>query len=201
MKRKTIIQSSLFIVAALWAVGVGVGLKILGDYSNTPGATASSPTQWPKSTQLSLQKEQATLIMFAHPHCFCTRASLTELEHIMQKAKNNTAAWIVFLQPQGVEQGWEKTESWQMAQRIPNAMVITDTGGVEAARFGALTSGYTLLYNSEGKLIFSGGITLARGHAGDNAGERRVLSLLETGQADQHSHSVFGCPLHEGVSR
>jgi hypothetical protein len=44
-------------------------------------------------------------------------------------------------------------------------------------------------------LIFSGGITGSRGHAGDNAGEMTLVSLLTRGQADRSGTSVFGCPL------
>ena len=37
-------------------------------------------------------------------------------------------------------------------------------------RFGAETSGQTLLYDRDGRLLFSGGTTGSRGHDGDNAG-------------------------------
>ena len=38
--------------------------------------------------------------------------------------------------------------------------------------------GQTLLYDAGGTLIFSGGITGSRGHAGDNAGEAALVALL-----------------------
>jgi len=66
---------------------------------------------------------------------------------------------------------------------------------VEARRFGVETSGQTLLYDAGGRLIFSGGITGSRGHAGDNAGEAALVALLTSGQADRRATSVFGCPL------
>ena len=57
------------------------------------------------------------------------------------------------------------------------------------------TSGQTLLYDRRGSLIFSGGITSARGHRGANAGEAALVSLLASGRADRNATSVFGCPL------
>ena len=41
---------------------------------------------------------------------------------------------------------------------------------------------------SEGALLFSGGITGARGHAGDNAGRARVLALLNDAKAERRGH-------------
>jgi hypothetical protein len=78
-----------------------------------------------------------------------------------------------------------------------NVTVVMDDNGTEADRFGALTSGHTVLYSPAGHLEFSGGITLARGHVGENPGQRRVISLVSTGRADSNGHEVYGCGLHD----
>jgi hypothetical protein len=44
-------------------------------------------------------------------------------------------------------------------------------------------------------LIFSGGITGSRGHAGDNDGEQALLEALTHGGGARATASVFGCPL------
>ena len=63
------------------------------------------------------------------------------------------------------------------------------------------TSGQVLLYQPSGRLAFSGGITPARGHSGDNPGSDAVLSLVrrEARQADgvPVTCRVFGCPLFD----
>ncbi len=56
--------------------------------------------------------------------------------------------------------------------------MLRDDDGAEAKRFGAETSGQTLLYDERGTLAFSGGITGSRGHAGDNAGRASLLALI-----------------------
>jgi hypothetical protein len=54
-----------------------------------------------------------------------------------------------------------------------------------------------VLYNSDGQLLFSGGITGARGHEGDNAGEDLVIAGLN-GQNVGFQHTpVFGCSLQD----
>ena len=53
---------------------------------------------------------------------------------------------------------------------LPDVTVVRDDMAGEARRFGAVTSGQTLLFDTQGNLLFSGGITAARAQAGDNAG-------------------------------
>jgi hypothetical protein len=70
-----------------------------------------------------------------------------------------------------------------------------DQGGREAGLFGAATSGQTDLYDAHGTLKFSGGITAARGHAGDNAGRDALAAWISTGTAHRPGAPVFGCAL------
>ena len=62
----------------------------------------------------------------------------------------------------------------------------------------ASTSGQTLLFDRDGDLIFSGGITGGRGHSGDNAGRDAIVSLVESGESTLDETPVFGCSL--GIS-
>jgi hypothetical protein len=73
--------------------------------------------------------------------------------------------------------------------------VVRDDDGRHAKQFGAATSGQTLLYDQDGALVFSGGITGARAHAGDNLGRQSLVALLNRQPAARTGTSVFGCPL------
>ena len=75
-------------------------------------------------------------------------------------------------------------------------LVDRDADGVEAARFGAKTSGQALLYAADGRLLFHGGLTPSRGHEGDNEGLRRVTAILD-GKAARDESPVFGCSLRD----
>ena len=57
------------------------------------------------------------------------------------------------------------------------------------------TSGQTILYGADGTLLFSGGITGSRGHAGDNDGRAGLVALLTRAGRGQTRTKVFGCPL------
>ena len=65
----------------------------------------------------------------------------------------------------------------------------------EGAALWAETSGYVVVYSPSGELLFHGGITAGRGHAGDNSGEQAILSLLSTHEAPTRQTRVFGCAL------
>lgn len=185
----------LVTACAAWALMIGVGLGFLWSYENTPGPTAAPPSRWPSDSRIQLATDRATLIMLTHPHCPCTRASISELARLMAQAQGRVTAYALFLKPVDSSEDWEKTDLWQSAASIPGVTVVVDDDGVEAQRFHAATSGQTVLYDAEGHLLFSGGITGSRGHSGDNAGRSAIVSLLNIGEAERAETAAFGCPL------
>lgn len=185
----------LTVVLLLWAGAVGAGFGYLVAYSNAPGMAGESPRHWPAGSTIQPNGARPTLMMFIHPKCPCTLASLEEFSRILARCKGLADMYAVFVRPPGVGGGWEKARNWSTAAAIPGIHMVVDEDGVEARRFGATTSGHVQLYDAEGNLKFTGGITGARGHAGDNAGADAVRSWLRHGFADRRRTVVFGCPL------
>jgi hypothetical protein len=184
-----------FAASALWLVVISSGLFLLAAYKQSPGERQASPRHWPENNAIPLGTERATLVLFAHPRCPCTRATLGELEKIVARCPGAVTPWIVFFTPSGAGDEWRQTDQWDSAASIPGAHVLADPGGALASRFGALTSGQVLLYDTRGELVFSGGITAARGHAGDNAGADAVCAYLLHGARPGYETPVFGCSL------
>lgn len=180
---------------ALWLLTVAAGIGILWNYESTPGVAAAAPVRWPAASRIKPAADGATLVMSAHPRCPCTRASVGELARLMTQAQGRVTAYVLFVRPPAFSEGWEQTDLWASAAAIPGVTALRDDEGVEAGRFHAATSGQTALYDAAGELIFSGGITGARGHAGDNAGRAAIVSLLTAGEAERRDAPVFGCPL------
>ena len=180
-----------------WFAGIAWGLQKIQIYSATPGTAAVAPLSWPGSRLVARDPGRATLVMFIHPQCSCTRASLAELDTILEKAGGSLGAWVVVLEPRGMSDDWSRSRTWEAAREMRGVTVVMDEEGTEAARFGGSTSGHVVLYSASGQLAFTGGITAARGHVGDNNGRERILSLVATGSADSNSHEVFGCGLHD----
>jgi hypothetical protein len=186
-------------VGVAWIATVAFGLTRLWTYESTPDAPARAPAAWPADTRVARAAGLPTLVLFAHPRCPCSRATLGELAKLMTECRGRLTATVLVLRPSGMASGWERTDLWYSAARIPGVSVITDPGGVESRRFGAATSGQVVLYGANGTLLFAGGITESRGHEGDNAGQSAVTSLVlgSTSSAPAHPvHTpVYGCPL------
>jgi hypothetical protein len=178
----------------LWAVVTACGFAILLRYKNTPTPNDGLPPErWPAETRLAPASDRATLVLFAHPHCACTHASVSELARLTARVSDRLAVRIVIVSPPGVDGGWDDTELARRAGLVAGAIVTRDQGGMEAARFNAAVSGLTVLYDAGGRLRFAGGITSARGHEGDSFGLQRVRAVLAGEAPDRADAPVFGC--------
>jgi hypothetical protein len=188
-------------LVAVWIAAVAAGLGAVWRYEARPGTSGGTPETWPAVAGVALDGTRATLVLLAHPHCPCTRATMTELEAIMQRANGHLSAYVLFLEPADAGEEWRRSELWERAARIPSVVRMWDVEGRIAAAFGAKTSGETALYSTDGRLLFRGGITSARGHVGDNAGESAIVALALGRPAPVDDGPVYGCPLEDPAQR
>ena len=183
----------------LWlAAGVG-GAAYLADYAARPAPLAEITPIWPSDTTITRQPGRSTLVMFVHPKCPCSRASLRELERLLVTASGAMDATVAVIQPPNTHEAWPRTDIWQSAKDIPSVHVVLDREGQEALRFGAHTSGEVALYDAAGNLVFHGGLTPARGHEGDNAGSAAIVRWIRH-QPSAICSPTFGCPLAESMA-
>lgn len=188
------------VLGTIWLAAAAAGLWVLWRYDSTPGEAARAPEEWPAASTLARASDRPTLVMLAHPQCTCTRASLGELAEAIARAHTPPRTYVLFMTPTRMADGWERTDLWRTAAGLPGVTVVRDVDGRTAREFGTSTSGQTLLYDVHGRLVFSGGITGARAHAGDNAGRQSLVALLNRAPAAASGTSVFGCPLfHSGT--
>lgn len=191
------------VVGLLWATAVTFGVSRLWKYDATAGAAARAPEAWPAGTRISQTAGLPTLVLLIHPQCPCSRATIDELSSLMTHCRGRLTATVLMLRPGGMPEGWERTDLWDSAAAIPGVTVAADVGGFESRRFGAATSGQALLYASDGRLLFTGGITGSRGHRGDNDGRAAVTALvLDSARAASGAAvtPVYGCPLSNDAS-
>jgi len=191
----------LFTLAAVfWLAGAGTGLYVVWAYDNTPGAAAAPPDNWPVDGAVALATDRPTLVLLAHPQCFCTQATLAELTEVLARVGVQPRTYVLFMKPKGFPEGWTDSALWRQASALPGVKVMRDDEGLKAREFGAETSGQLVLYDAHGTLIFSGGITGSRGHAGENAGRTALVGLLNEPGGDHRTTAVFGCPLFASAS-
>ena len=170
-------------------------MGFLSTYKNTAGNSNDAPARWPSDSRIESEPGLPVLVMFAHPMCSCTRASLSELRVLVSEFRGRFTPYVLSALPQGVGQEWMSSNLWKSAESIAGVRVMRDVEEYEARLFGARTSGHVVLYDGSGRLLFSGGITGARGHVGDNYGRQQVSSLLRKHTASTAEGPVFGCSL------
>lgn len=186
---------------------VVLGLGALWLYATSPGTSGEITQRWPSASSQHWDESRPTLLVFAHPKCPCTRATIDELAWIMTRCNDRVTCRIYFMQPENESEEWAKTATWKAASAIRGVEVHLDPENLEASAFGAETSGHAMLFGTAGELMFQGGITPSRGHRGDNIGCNQIVALVRDGNISQavvtHDESregipvtdVFGCPL------
>jgi hypothetical protein len=177
-----LVCSTMLAAAASWQ---------LLTFDATPGESSEAPPSWPASSRIAHDPKRAVLLLFAHPLCSCTGATLDELSALLENPRTDRpAVKIVFFHAGSKDDGL-----WKRAAALPDSAVSWDESGREAAIFGARTSGQVLLYDARGALRFEGGITGSRGHSGDNYGLRKLSLALATDVSKEKRFPVFGCAL------
>ena len=170
-----------------WASLVALGLYAYFRFEVKPGERGDEQPQWPAASTLPRSTTTPTLIMFVHPSCPCSRASVAELASIATTTKVHPRILVVFIAdaPGG--------HVWSSVGEIAGSERILDPNEIEATRFGARTSGYVVVYDAQGRLAYTGGITGSRGHVGDNMGKRSVIDVLDGMTPTSAHYGVFGC--------
>jgi hypothetical protein len=164
-------------------------------YEFAAGADAGAPKLWPAASAIPRKTGQPTLVVLAHPRCPCTKATIQELAEIVARNGSEAQMIVAFFTPPDAHGEWTDTASWHSAAAIPGVEIFKDQSGREAQMFNATTSGRTLLYDRDGQLIFDGGITGSRGHAGDNAGRDSIVSLLSGKIPASKTTPTYGCTI------
>lgn len=184
-----------------WIVCCSIGLGVLARHAATPGDFATTRERWPARSRLKPPTQIPTLLIFLHPQCPCSTATLGELERATAGVENRCRIVFVVYTPSQSPSEWSATSLCERASSLAHATIVTDTGGREAALFGATTSGHAMLFASNGERLFEGGLTSSRGHEGDNDGSIALRSLLLGNDAIVRSTPVYGCqlgrPIHD----
>src|SRR5947209_9752125 len=124
-----------WIAAAAWLAAVSGGFAIVWKYKSTPAAGGVlAPERWPASSAVARSADRATLLLFAHPRCACTRASVAELARMMARFHDRLDARVLFWTPRAAPSEWNATDLWTSAGRIPGVTVLRDEEGREASR-------------------------------------------------------------------
>lgn len=178
---------------ALWVLCIAIGFGGLWAYSTRPGVSGNPPPSWPE--EIARRGDRSTLVLFCHPRCPCTLASVAELQRLAVECGSDLEIICYLVLPPGVPSSWERGALADQLEGFQEAELRLDPEGRVAERFRIATSGDVCLYDSEGRLAFSGGITPSRAHEGESHGRTAIRGIVARGEADIRTSPVYGCPL------
>ena len=169
------------------------------EYTFTAGSSPTTPAKLPVLSGIPRTTGQKQLVMFVHPHCQCTKASLTELSRalndIQKQGVQCPQVTFVIRQPELADERWESSPIITQCTSFETAQLLHDPGGRQARIFGVMNSGTCCLFNETGDLQFLGGITISRGHQGLNPGSVMLKDSILHGSIVSNPVPVFGCAL------
>lgn len=186
-------MATLAVIA--WIACVAIGFYQLWAYSYK-GAPQSLATEfWPPDSSLEAPSQRCVLLMFLHPECPCSLSTLSELDRLRALLDRDVDIRLLFVRPALCPEGWERGRLWNLATDMRGVSVAVDADGREARRFRARVSGETLLFDANGRLMFSGGLTDSRGHEGTSLGAEAVLERVAGRASSVYRAPVLGCGL------
>lgn len=178
----------------VWLTAAVTGMLCLVNYSTEPGSIKADVVRWPSESQVPRSANRFRLIVFSHPHCPCTKASLRQLQRVLPMAIAPVDCCVIFV-AESLQWKVEDSKLWQRAKQIKGVDLVKSEDLSEVHAFGASVSGEAFLFAPQGELLYHGGLTGSRGHEGDCDGSRTIAAYLAGGQSDITERPVFGCPL------
>jgi hypothetical protein len=169
---------SLALFTALGVASAWLGWMV---YESRPGQAAQPPAHYPEAGPLP------RLMMFLHPRCPCSRASLEAFRPFQSSRAHLEiiiSGPVQLAQPEyicGLRAAFDRCE------------VSLDSDGRRRELYRVWTSGQVVGYDERGDLGFCGGLTSGRGQTGPSSEQDRLKAWL-LGERVTDS-PVFGCPL------
>ena len=117
-------------VAAAWGAVVVLGLLYLEAYADRPGDSGAPPAVWPAQSRVKRDGRRPTVLIFLHPQCPCSRASLAELVHVVERCRTRVLRSTPCCWPVQAFDRWGRSRIEQDLAGIPKSPVSTKTEAV-----------------------------------------------------------------------
>lgn len=182
-------------IFVLWIAVMAFGHYTLFSYESKECSRGTVKSTWPEKASFTPGR-LPTIVMFIHPLCVCSKASVEEFSNLMRNRSSKVNAVIYVMMPREKQKDFASAPIVERAGRIPDVRVLLDFDNKEAKTFGVETSGHVLIYDERGILKFNGGITAARGEPGPNRYEDEALKTLNSMLSARSAPPVFGCSLN-----
>lgn len=191
--RKKIIIS---VIISIWVGSIIWSTKAMLIFQFTPGKMGKVFNDFPQKSKLVLDQTLPTLILFLHPKCTCSKASVEEIKIIKSSIKKEFKL-IAVVQTASLKLTDELEKLKEELSTLPHSTIVNDSYSFETNLFSVKTSGQIYIYSSFGELIYTGGSTSSRGTSSPSELRRTIASILETNKKPHQliTKSIYGCEM------
>ena len=192
-------------ILTCFALALMVSLVWHSNYSIHPGMSGCVPENLEPVNSLadlnqaiarSKSLNSKTLILFYHPHCVCTRATVHNLQSVTAATNKHLNSIAIAYQPVISDPRWIHSSTSRDLKKA-GFRVFADLDGKCCRELGVYTSGHVLVYDEQGKLVFNGGVTQSRGHEGSCNACDDLVKSIENADENIFVWPVFGCAILE----
>src|SRR5579864_5919718 len=126
--KRTLSDRRWLLLAVLASSGLATvyGLRMLIRFDQTPGRSSKVAERWPEESMIRRPSDSPQLVLFAHPFCPCTEATIEELERILARRPREAQLPAITVVLAAVKKGVAQRSSRivHQAERLPGAHVI-----------------------------------------------------------------------------
>ncbi|HTI51110.1 MAG TPA: hypothetical protein VL475_09165 [Planctomycetaceae bacterium] len=181
-------------IGCAWCVLLGAGWWHLCRYTYRPSAVATTLSEWPHETAFA-PSSGFRIVMFVHPLCPCSDASIRELENSLARMPAKVSVTVIAVTAGLTAEDLESSGLIAELSAMPRIGLYVDATGAERKRFGAAVSGEVVAFDANGRRVYHGGLTPGRGHQGESVGQGQLEALARGESAAPCESPVFGCLL------
>ena len=180
-------------MTVIWLLATIVGFAHLHAYANTPFPIRGTASSWPAHSRLTAGLDKPTVVVFLHPYCPCSKATVSALQELADHYGSSVQFDAVFVRPKGVGAGWEHSDLYATCRQDKAITTFVDDLGVEAKDFGAMASGQAYVFDAHGQIALAGGLTPARGEVWTDRQRDLIVEALQGHRGIRTP--TFGCAL------
>ena len=126
------------LLIANWAIGLVSGFSLIVSHNFATGNVSSAPIEWPDGINLESDANHPTLLVFIHPQCPCSSATIGELERLLADVNQQVKCTILMVCPSDHVDQWMKSKNTERSKSIEGVQIVVDVDGTTAAKFDCL---------------------------------------------------------------
>src|SRR4051812_5871669 len=111
--------TALPVAVALWATAAALLFAVYVNHDLRPGAAARALGDWPEGSALAHSTEHDTLIMFLHPFCPCSKASVAQLNAVIRQLEHPPSVTFVMVRARGLDDASQSSPLLPLIEQLP----------------------------------------------------------------------------------